>query len=59
MLAGDHDQPDIHATAARLARELPRAETATIPGAAHLPSMERPAAFDELVLAFLARHRRR
>jgi pimeloyl-ACP methyl ester carboxylesterase len=58
VLVGHHDQPDIHAAAARLARELPQAQTATISGAAHLPSMERPAAFDELVLAFLAKHRR-
>jgi len=59
MLVSDHDQPDIHTIAARLARELPQARTATISGAAHLPSMERPAAFDELVLAFLAEHQRR
>jgi 3-oxoadipate enol-lactonase len=59
MLVGDHDQPDIHEMARRLARELPQARTATIAGAAHLPSMERPAAFDQRVLTFLAEHQRR
>jgi 3-oxoadipate enol-lactonase len=56
VLVGDHDQPDSHAVAARLAGELPKARTATIAGAAHLPSMERPAEFDRLVLAFIAEH---
>ena len=56
MLVGEHDQPDIHASAARLAGELPLARTATVASAAHLPSMERPAEFDRLVLAFLAEH---
>jgi pimeloyl-ACP methyl ester carboxylesterase len=59
VLDSDHDQPDIHAIARRLARELPQARTATIAGAAHLPSMERPAAFDRRVLTFLADHQRR
>lgn len=59
VLVGDHDQPDIHETARRLAGELPQARTATIAGAAHLPSMERPAEFDRLVLAFLAEHQGR
>jgi 3-oxoadipate enol-lactonase len=54
LLVGEHDVADIHATAARLARRLPRASATTIPGAAHLPSMERPADFDARVLAFLA-----
>ena len=59
VLVGDHDQPDIHEMARRLARELPQARTATIAGAAHLPSMERPAEFDRLALAFLADHQGR
>ncbi len=59
VLVTDHDQPDIHTMAARLAGELPQARTATITGATHLPSMERPAEFDRQVLAFLADHQRR
>jgi 3-oxoadipate enol-lactonase len=38
----------------RLASEIPDARKATIPGAAHLPSLERPDVFDPLVLDFLA-----
>ena len=41
------------AVADRLARELPDAERALIPGAAHLPSLERPEATAALVEAFL------
>jgi 3-oxoadipate enol-lactonase len=54
VLVGEHDVPDIHAIAARLERELPRARRVTIGGTGHLPSMERPAEFNELVLEFLA-----
>jgi 3-oxoadipate enol-lactonase len=59
VLVGEHDVADIHVLAERLARELPQATAGTIVGAAHLPSMERPADFDERVLAFLAEHRGR
>jgi 3-oxoadipate enol-lactonase len=54
VLVGEEDVADIHVIAERLAREVPGAQRAAIPGAAHLPSMERPAEFDELVLGFLA-----
>jgi 3-oxoadipate enol-lactonase len=54
VLAGEEDLPDIHAIADLLAREIPRARRATIAGAAHVPSLERPAEFDGLVLGFLA-----
>jgi pimeloyl-ACP methyl ester carboxylesterase len=37
----------------RLAREIPGVRHATIAATAHVPSMERPAEFDELVLGFL------
>ena len=46
--------PEVHATAARLAAEIPGAQSATIAGAAHVPHLERPAEFDALVLHFLA-----
>jgi 3-oxoadipate enol-lactonase len=55
VLVGEADQPDIHAIAGRLAAGLPRAEAATIPDAAHLPSMERPEFFDRLLAGFLSR----
>jgi len=41
--------------AERIARELPDAELAVIPGAGHLPSMERPEATGQLVGGFLER----
>ena len=53
VLVGQEDQPDMHAIAERLEREIPGARRATIPGTAHVPSMERPREFDELVLPFL------
>jgi 3-oxoadipate enol-lactonase len=53
VLVGDEDQPDMQAIAKRLAREIQGARLATIPETAHVPSMERPREFDELVLPFL------
>jgi 3-oxoadipate enol-lactonase len=54
VLVGEEDVDDMHVLARRFAAEIPRARLATIPGAAHVPSLEQPAAFDELVLEFLA-----
>jgi pimeloyl-ACP methyl ester carboxylesterase len=54
VVVGELDHPDIHAIAGRLVRELPDATHAIVPGAAHLPSLEQPAAFDALVTPFLA-----
>jgi pimeloyl-ACP methyl ester carboxylesterase len=53
VLTGEEDQPDIQAIADRLASEIPGARRATIANTAHVPSMERTAEFDELVLGFL------
>jgi pimeloyl-ACP methyl ester carboxylesterase len=53
VLVGEEDVPDIHAIADRLAREIPGARLATIAHAAHVPSMERPREFEELVFGFL------
>ena len=54
VLVGEVDQPDIHTIAARLVHGLPDAAFATIPATAHLPSLERPEAFDRLVTGFLS-----
>jgi len=54
VLVGEHDLPDFHRFAARIAAEASTARLETVPGAAHLPSLERPEAFDALVLGFLA-----
>jgi 3-oxoadipate enol-lactonase len=53
VLVGEEDLPDMHAIAERLGREIPGARRATIAATAHVPSMERPGEFDELVLGFL------
>jgi pimeloyl-ACP methyl ester carboxylesterase len=38
----------------RFAQRIPGARWATLEGAAHVPMLERPEAFDRLVLGFLA-----
>jgi 3-oxoadipate enol-lactonase len=53
VVVGDDDVPDIHQIADRLEREIPGARRAMIADTAHVPSMERPREFDELVLGFL------
>jgi 3-oxoadipate enol-lactonase len=53
ILVGDEDVPDMHAIAERLEREIPGSRRETIANTAHVPSMERPREFDELVLPFL------
>lgn len=52
-LVGEHDVEDVHVVAERLEREI-GATRVTIAGAAHLPNLEKPREFDQLVLAFLA-----
>lgn len=54
VVVGEHDAADVHAIAERLTRQLPDARRVVVPGAAHLPSMERPAEVNDLVLGFLA-----
>jgi len=54
VLHGDGDVADIGLIADRLASGIEGARGETIAGAAHLPSLERPAEFDRLVLSFLA-----
>jgi pimeloyl-ACP methyl ester carboxylesterase len=56
VVTGGEDVSDIHAIADRLVAQIPGARRASIPGAAHLPNLERPEEFDRLVLAFLAEH---
>jgi 3-oxoadipate enol-lactonase len=53
VLVGEEDVPDMHEIADRLERELPNARRASIADTAHVPSMERPREFDQLVLPFL------
>jgi 3-oxoadipate enol-lactonase len=53
VLVGEEDLPDIHEIADRLEREIPNAQRASISDTAHVPSLERPREFDQLVLPFL------
>lgn len=53
VIVGDLDMPDALASADNLVDGIEGARLATIPGTAHLPSMERPDVFDDLVLDFL------
>jgi pimeloyl-ACP methyl ester carboxylesterase len=53
VVVGSIDRVDILEMADQLAAGIPHARRATIEGAAHLPSMERPEEFDELVEAFV------
>jgi pimeloyl-ACP methyl ester carboxylesterase len=53
VVVGEHDVEDVHVVAERLEREI-GATRVTIAGAAHLPNLESPREFDELVLGFLA-----
>jgi pimeloyl-ACP methyl ester carboxylesterase len=53
VLVGEYDVPDKLASANLLARGISGAQKVVIPGAAHLPSMEQPEQFNQLVLAFL------
>src|SRR5262245_34776607 len=56
VVTGDNDFEDIRRIGDRLAAEIPGAERATIAHTAHLPSLERPAEFDRIVLGFFAEH---
>jgi 3-oxoadipate enol-lactonase len=53
VLVGDADVSDMAVIAERLVHDIADVRRASIADAAHLPSLERPAEFDELVLAFL------
>ena len=53
VAVGENDKADFVRIAERLARELPDAEHVVIPGAGHLPSLERPEATAALVRRFL------
>jgi pimeloyl-ACP methyl ester carboxylesterase len=54
VLTGEEDRDDMQEIADLLAERIPDARRASIAGAAHIPSLERPEEFDRLVLGFLA-----
>jgi pimeloyl-ACP methyl ester carboxylesterase len=53
VVVGNEDVPDMAEIAALLESSIPGARRVVIEGAGHLPSLERPDAFDEAVLPFL------
>ena len=53
IVYGDKDVMDVRQAAGPLAAAIPGARLAVIPDAAHLPQMERPEVFNEIVLGFL------
>lgn len=53
VAVGDCDQPHILETARMIADQAPAATLVTIPETAHLPSLERPRIFNELLREFL------
>lgn len=50
---GDQDVADVIAASPALAAKIPSAATAVIAGTAHLPNMEQPARFNQIVIDFL------
>ena len=55
VVVGEHDLPDIRAAAIHLADGTSDEPPVVIPGAAHLPNLEQPAAFDRVLHGFLRR----
>lgn len=54
VITGDADVEDFRRIGDLLVSKIPGAERAHIPGAAHLPSLEKPDTFDEAVRPFLS-----
>ncbi|MDQ4043881.1 MAG: alpha/beta hydrolase [Chloroflexota bacterium] len=53
IITGELDQPDIMTIARMLVEGIPETRMVTMSGVAHLPNMEQPDAFNEIVLSFL------
>lgn len=53
VIVGEMDQPDALSSADTITSTVAGARKVTIPNAAHLPSMERPAEFNRIVLEFI------
>jgi len=53
VVAGENDVPDFRLIAEILAANLPNARLAVMPDCWHLPPMEHPAAFNDLLVSFL------
>lgn len=53
VIVGNHDVPDIVEIAATLTQNIPHAKQVVIEGTSHLPNMEQPARFNQIVSDFL------
>jgi pimeloyl-ACP methyl ester carboxylesterase len=53
VLYGDQDIADVQQASPLLAQAIPGARLVVMPGASHLPQMEQPERFNEVVLGFL------
>ena len=53
LIVGALDDPEVLRAAGTMEKEIPGARKVVISDAAHVPSMERPAEFDQAVLGFL------
>jgi 3-oxoadipate enol-lactonase len=54
VMIGDQDVSSVQAIADRLAAGIPGARKVVMPNTAHVPNMEQPEAFNQIVLDFLA-----
>ncbi len=54
VLVGEHDVSDIHRNARRIVDEAYDARLVVLPGTGHLPNLEAPDTFNEIVLTFLS-----
>ncbi len=54
IVVGERDLPDFHAIADVLFQRVPHARKVVLPGVGHLPCMEDPEEFNQIVLEFLA-----
>ena len=55
IVVGDQDIPDVHAHAGAIQAGIPRAERVVVYGSGHLPNLEVPRQFNQIVLEFLGR----
>ena len=56
VIVGEHDIPYILAAADVMVSQIPSAQKVTIADAAHLPNMDHPAEFQQIVKTFLEQH---
>ncbi len=55
VVIGEADMPDFQGTSKALHKGIPGAKKSVIRGAGHLPNMEQPERFNEVLLGFLDR----